>query len=126
MLGRGRLEAVPDDLTACAVSEFILTWCPGKLNSLSFNRKTGERARNFQINLCAATSVESRGNFQGQAEPSTCIQNISFYIEVLLSRVKSMQTLINTHDDLIFGAHDLMNEATRLRFELEDEKLKKS
>ena len=36
----------------------------------------------------------------------------------------AMQSLINSQNDLLLGAHDLINEVTRLRLELEEEKTK--
>ena len=34
----------------------------------------------------------------------------------------SLQSLINTHNDLLSGTNDLVNEATRMRLELEEKK----
>ena len=45
-------------------------------------------------------------------------------LEILQSRFDSLQSLISTHNDLLTGADDLVNEVTRMRLELEEEKAK--
>ncbi len=54
------------------VSDFQVTWYPGKLNSLTFNGKLGEKARNFLVNLCEATSmsIEPRESTHTSNEPN--------------------------------------------------------
>ena len=45
-------------------------------------------------------------------------------LEILQSRFDSLQSLVSTHNDLLTGADDLVNEITRMRLELEEEKAK--
>ena len=109
-----------------SVSDFTATWYPGKLNSLTFHGKIGEQARDFLINLCVAMSIstEPRENVHDQTEPRTSMEKFSMDLEILQSRFDSLQSLISTHNDLLTGANDLVNEVTRLRLELEEEKAK--
>ena len=40
--------------------KFVVTWYPGKLNSLTFNGKIGEHAKVMLKNLCEATSISMK------------------------------------------------------------------
>ena len=109
-----------------SVSDFTATWYPGKLNSLTFNGKIGEQARDFLINLCVAMSIstEPRENVHDQMEPLRSMEKFSMGLEILQSRFDSLQSLISTHNDQLTGANGLVNEVTPLRLELEEEKAK--
>ena len=113
-----------------SVADFTVTWYPGKLNSLTFNGKIGKRARVFLTNLCVAMSTCNvpGDNVHDQTElhSGSSMEDFSVDFEILQSRVDSMQSLINTHNDLLEGAHDLINEVTVMRLELEEEKSRNS
>ena len=105
------------------VSDFTVTWYPGKLNSLTFNAKIGDH---FLINLCLAvsTSIQPDENVHDQTELGLSIDNFGLDLEILQSRMDSLQSLINTHNDLLSGNNDIVNEVTIMRLELEEEKSK--
>ena len=109
-----------------SVSDFTVTWYPGKLNSLTFNGKIGDQARDFLINLCLAvsTSIQPEEIVHEQTELRLSIENFGLDLEILQSRMDSLQSLINTHNDLLSGNNDIVNEVTRMRLELEEEKSK--
>ena len=109
-----------------SVSDFTATWYPGKLNSLTFNGKIGEQAGDFLINLSLAMSIstEPRENVHDQTELRTSMEKFNIDLEILQSRFDSFQSLVSTHNDLLTGANDLVNEVTRMRLELEEEKAK--
>ena len=109
-----------------SVSDFTGTWYPGKLNSLTFNGKIGEQAKDFLINLCVAMSIstEPRENVHDQTDLRTSMGKFNMDLEIRQSRFDSLQSLMSTHNDLLTGADDLVNEVTRMRLELEEEKAK--
>jgi hypothetical protein len=102
-----------------STSDFIVTWYPGKLNSLTFNGKIGERARDFLSNLCVAMSIstETRQMVDDETKFHPILENFSLDLEILQSRVDSMQSLLSVHDDLLSGTRNLVNEVTRMRIE---------
>ena len=59
------------------MSDFTVTWYPGKLNSLTFNGKIGDQAREFLINPCLAvsTSIQPEENIHEQTELRLNIEN---------------------------------------------------
>ena len=69
-------------------------------------------------------STEPRENVHDQTETRTSMEKFSMDLKILQSRFDSLQSLISTHNDLLTGANDLVNEVTRLRLELEEEKAK--
>ena len=61
---------------------------------------------------------------QTELQSKLSMENFGLDLKILESRVDSMQSLINTHEVLLLEARDLVNEVTRIRLELEVEKLK--
>ena len=111
-----------------SVSDFNAIWYPGKMKCLTFNGKIGEQAGAFLTNLCEAMSTSSEPNVsvheQTELHPKLSMENFGLDLEILESRVDSMQSLINTHEVLLVEARDLVNEITRISLELKEEKFK--
>lgn len=51
------------------------------------------------------------------------MENVVLNIEMLPKRMDALQSLINTQNDLLLSAHDLMN-VTTMRSEIDEEKIK--
>ena len=68
-------------------------------------------------------STEPRENVHDQTELRTSMGKFNMDLEILQSRFDSLQSLVSTQNDLLTGADDLVNEVTRMRLELEEEKV---
>ena len=103
-----RPAAVPKD--SRAVYRILLQYGIGKI---------GEQAGVFLTNLCEAMSTSSEPNVsvheQTELHPKLSIENFGLDLEILESRVDSVQSLINTHKVLLVEARDLVNKVTRIR-----------
>ncbi len=103
-------------------------WYPGKLNTLTLSCLVGTEAKEYLINLCVHPSiggpVKRVENFS-RADLSESIESVLLEIEILKSRVDSVQSVIMCADQPLPTAANLSSEITRLQIDLEDEKLKR-
>lgn len=104
--------------------ELSMIWYPGKLNTLTLNGKIGEQVKQHLIDsyiLSTSDDFENTENVQGCCvDLRECIENLSLEVEILRSRVDSLQFL----DDSQIKTGDLCNKIAGLEIDLEEEKLK--
>ena len=108
-----------------SISDFKLAWYPGKLNTLSFNGKVGMEAKKYLINLCCSLTLKATDiheQFDNGAEERECMESMIIDIEILRSRVSSMQAAIISMENP--KTAELRSEVAQLRDELEEEKVK--
>ncbi len=94
------------------VSDFQVTWYPGKLNSLTFNGKLGEKARNFLVNLCEATSmsIEPRESTHTSNEPNRYDRLLDELIEVKQSVANMSSAMNKLYDHVAFTVNYIYNQ----------------
>ncbi len=94
------------------VSDFQVTWYPGKLNSLTFNGKLGEKARNFLVNLCEATSmsIEPRESTHTSNEPNRYDRLLDELIEVKQSVANMSNAMNKLYDHVAFTVNYIYNQ----------------
>lgn len=106
-------------------SNFTVKLYPGKLNSLIFGGTDGEKSKDYLTNnlLKPADNVH-RSNFCWDVLKA-CVDDVKLSTEILQSRVDSVQSFISIwgHQSL---TEKLGNDVVRLRFDLEEEKTKKT
>ena len=73
-------------------SDFVAIWYPGKLNTLTFNGDVGKQVKECLIKLCTASPVGILEN----TDFNVGLDNLNLEIEILKSRVHSMQSLMNS------------------------------
>ena len=108
--------------------DFAAIWYPGKLNTLTLSCLVGTEAKEYLINLCVHPSIggpEKRVENFSRADLSESIESVLLEIEILKSRVDSVQSVIMCADQPLPTAANLSSEITRLQIDLEDEKLKR-
>ena len=112
-----------------STSDFIVTWYPGKQNTLTFKGRSGCLAKEYLINLCAVSApknienvVENRVSRHGFDEN---VGDIMLEIEILKSRFDSLQFLLDSREnpDLhTTSISKLGSEISLLQIDLEEEK----
>ena len=108
--------------------DFAAIWYPGKLNTLTLSGLVGTEAKEYLINLCVHPSIggpEKRVENFSRADLSESIESVLLEIEILKSRVDSVQSVIMCADQPLPTAANLSSEITHLQIDLEDEKLKR-
>ena len=99
---------------AAVQKDLIVIWYPGKVKCLA--AKLASKQGFFLTNLCEAMSTSSEPNVsiheQTELHPKLSMENFGLDLEILESRVDSVQSLINMHEVLLLEARDLVNEVT--------------
>ena len=106
-------------------NHFVVTWYPGKLNSLIFGGADGEKSKDYLIFLSLECTKATKTNL--------CLDDLKVYmedlkldVEILQSRVDSIQSCINTTGNSLTNIANLENEVVRQQVELVEEKAKNS
>lgn len=105
-------------------SDFIVTWYPGKLNSLIFGGTDGEKSKNYLINNCLKPVENVHRSNSCCEDFKACMDDFKLDTEILQSRVDSVQSFISSWGNQ--SPTELGNEVARLRSDLEEEKIKNS
>ena len=102
----------------------------GKLNTLTFNYQCGCLAKQSLISLCISTLLKVIRDLNDSG--SECydldqsVDNLKLEIEMLKSRMDSMQSLLDSKGDQIHTTvSNLSNEIVLLQIDHEEEKFKK-
>lgn len=107
-------------------SEFVVIWYPGKLNTLTFSGSVGEQAKEILVKLYINSHFKSTEmGLSDCIDSDASLTNLNLEIDVLKSRVDSIQVLMNSQCDLTSsGVCELKNEITLLKIDLEEEKFR--
>ena len=108
-------------------NDFVLTWYPGKLNSLIFGGADGEKSKDYLISIFL--SLECTKATQTNLcfdDLKVCMDDLKLDIEILQSRVDSIQSYINTTGNSLTNSANIEIEVVRLQVELVKEKTKNS
>jgi hypothetical protein len=104
-----------------STSDFVAIWYPGKLNTLTFNGDVGKQVKECLIKLCTASPVGILEN----TDFNVGLDNLNLEIEILKSRVDSMQSLMNSQGSgTAPKICELSNEIALLKIDLEEEKFR--
>ena len=104
-----------------ANADFNLIWYPGKLNTVTFEGKVGEQAKEHVIKYCMSSNLDKVENIVNCED--ICIdsdegrENLFLEIEILKSQVDSLQSLLSSIVDSSIGVGDLTNKITRLEID---------
>ena len=102
-----------------STNDFMVTWYPSKLNSLIFGGADGEKSKDYLISIFLSlerSKVTQTRFCSDNLEVS--MDDFKLDIELLLSRVDSIQPCISTIGNSFTNITYLENEVVRLRVEL--------
>jgi hypothetical protein len=109
-------------------NDFVAIWYPGKLNTLTLNGLVGTKVKEYLIDLCIhpfTGKPEKVTDMHSYGDLNETIDSALLEIEILKTRVDSVQSVITCADQPLLTSASLSSEIARLQIDLEEEKLKR-
>ena len=102
--GKWRCNGGNSKMFDASTLDFTMIWYPRKLNTLMFKGKRGCLAKECLINHCISTSASDIEEMQDRSnghDLDKSVDDLILELDMLKSRVDSIQSLINSREDPI-------------------------